>query len=384
MTIEPDFYANATLINGLPTVVIPPKPYPRRITNIIVGNSVPSGVSVYRGLLGSVPVAQNTQGNNNTVSGVINLPTGQQLFVVWSAAGSPVSTAFARVSSERTDSPLDSGATESQTWTVNPVTSITISSPLNDGSRVVIGGQDNSLISFYQNNFVPGTPYTVLSATIYYDGQISGLPTGEFYYEALVYTPGPPLAKAYAVTGRFAGGNVTQYTQQKVLGPAADADMVFTLPHGLLLQASNLVVEGLINTALNPSKTAEPTNNTAVLLADPELRITFPTSGLYRIAMDFWYQSTAAQGLAYGFTGTGVAGTDWGMRWSDSIDDSLHFDNAIRTLGVPDAAFHYVSIRGTFQALSLPQTMIFNWAQAIAGAGPTFILAFSNIRAEHI
>lgn len=145
MSLEPDFYSNATLINGLPTVTVPPKPYHRKVTNIVVGNGVPSGVNVYRGLLGSVPVAQNTSGANNTVSGVINLPAGQQLFVVWTAVGSPVSSAFARVSFEKTDSPLDEGSADVSAWTVNPVSSITLPTGATSGLRIVLDGSTDTI-----------------------------------------------------------------------------------------------------------------------------------------------------------------------------------------------------------------------------------------------
>ena len=74
----PDLYLNAALVNGLPTCVFPPASYHRNITAIVVGNGIQSGVKCYRGSLSSVPVAQNSIGANNTLSGKISLPAGQQ------------------------------------------------------------------------------------------------------------------------------------------------------------------------------------------------------------------------------------------------------------------------------------------------------------------
>lgn len=118
MSALPDIYLNATIVNGLPTVIFPSQPYHRNVTNLVVNNGVPSAVTVYRGQLGSVPVAQNPVGNNNTLSGIIPLPAGQQLFVVWSAVGTPVSSAFARASLEKLDDSSSFTSTASGVWSI--------------------------------------------------------------------------------------------------------------------------------------------------------------------------------------------------------------------------------------------------------------------------
>lgn len=104
-----------------------------------------------------------------------------------------------------------------------------------NGEVIVIGAQDTNLTNYYQLAFDPTTPYNVLSAVIFYDGNITHLVPPEYYYEALISSP-TPSAKAYLVTGRFAGGNVIQYTQAKIVGPTADPDIVFTPPNGFLIQ----------------------------------------------------------------------------------------------------------------------------------------------------
>lgn len=126
MSAERDLYINAVLINGLPTCVFPAVSYHRLITNIVLSNGVASSFACYRGLLSSVPVAQNSVGVNQTVSGRIPLPAGQQFFVQWSAVGSPVSSAFARVSSNRIENPLDDAPGTAIDFAINAITGLVL------------------------------------------------------------------------------------------------------------------------------------------------------------------------------------------------------------------------------------------------------------------
>lgn len=149
MTQEPDQYYKASLVNNLPTVTFPPKPYHRRITNIVIGNSVASAVTVYRGLLGSVPVAQNRQGQNNTLSGSITLPAGQVLFVQWDTVGVNVTDAFARASFVRDDSPLgDSSIVDTQQWSTSTISELIVGDLVN-GEVVITQGITAALQAFY-------------------------------------------------------------------------------------------------------------------------------------------------------------------------------------------------------------------------------------------
>lgn len=147
MTAEPDIYLRASLVGGLPTVTFPPRPYHRRVTNIVVGNGVASNVTVYRGQLGSTPVAQNSNGQTNTLSGSISLPAGQQLFVQWNAAASPVSSAFARASFERSDSPLGD-VPDTQSWSENIVTQLIVGDAAN-GEAIITQGVTAALADYY-------------------------------------------------------------------------------------------------------------------------------------------------------------------------------------------------------------------------------------------
>jgi hypothetical protein len=117
-------------------------PFHRVLTNIVVGNSVPSGVNVYRATLTSVPIATNSVGNNNTLSGRLRIPAGQQFFVQWTAAGNPVSAAFARVSMEKSEDPLDDAASSAATWDVNAITTLILPTghDPNVGAVIVLDG----------------------------------------------------------------------------------------------------------------------------------------------------------------------------------------------------------------------------------------------------
>lgn len=138
MTALPDIVQTATLYNGKPTCFFPSQPFHRVITNIVVANSVASSVQIFRGTLGSIPIASNPTGNN-TVTGRLSIPAGQQFFIVWSAAAPNVADATARVSLESGD-PLDQA--DSATWTTNPVTSLVLPTghDPNTGSVIVLDG----------------------------------------------------------------------------------------------------------------------------------------------------------------------------------------------------------------------------------------------------
>ena len=139
---ERDEYQVGSLINGLPTCTFPPKTYSRVITNIVVTNSVTSQVFCYRGTLGgSVPVAQNLLGINNTLKGEIVIPAGQAFWVQWSAVGTSPQLATARVSWEREANPFEAeaGFNTGQEWATQAVTSLQVptGTPLNEPSIVI-------------------------------------------------------------------------------------------------------------------------------------------------------------------------------------------------------------------------------------------------------
>lgn len=167
---ERDLYKTATTVGGLPTCTFPAVSYNRVITNIVVNNSVTSFARVYRGLLGSTPVAQTTLGFSNTLKGRLAIPAGQQFFVQWSAAGSPVSSAFARVSSEREDGPF-SGSSAQVEWSENDITSLTIPTGAT-GSRIVIGNDIPAQILAIPD-FVP------TAAIVFYFDSV------QYYFEAV-------------------------------------------------------------------------------------------------------------------------------------------------------------------------------------------------------
>jgi hypothetical protein len=176
VTLEPDQFAVASLVNGLPTCTFLPRPYHRTITNIVVTNGATSVVNCYRGALTAPPVATNSLGARNTLSGQITIPSGQLFFVQWTVAGNPVSSGTARVSWQKT--PFDDSGHDSQSWAESQIASLTLVgtngsqivlnadalypsitfySPdhSNSGSIVETGGTSNADILLTSGTFVP-------------------------------------------------------------------------------------------------------------------------------------------------------------------------------------------------------------------------------------
>jgi hypothetical protein len=100
--VEPPLYLTAALVNGVATVVFPSKPYPRLIRSIWFNSVVPASVTLSRGGSASVAViTSNAVANPNTYNDPFILPGGQSIFVVFSAAASPVNAAAAKLVSMR-------------------------------------------------------------------------------------------------------------------------------------------------------------------------------------------------------------------------------------------------------------------------------------------
>lgn len=126
MAAEPDEYQVAELLAGFPVCTFRPKAYTRVITSIVVTNGATGDVACYRGTLNSIAVARNTKGDSNTLGGGVRLPAGQLFFVRWANAGSPVSTATARVSFKRVDANFDEG--DNAVWSEESVGRIVVPS----------------------------------------------------------------------------------------------------------------------------------------------------------------------------------------------------------------------------------------------------------------
>lgn len=225
----PDEYQVATLIGGLPTAVFRAQPYHRTVTNIVVGNGASSNVRVYRGQIGSVPVAQNDIGGNNTLRGTIRVPAGQVIFIQWSVAGSPVSSAFARVSWTRSSSPLgDDAPTTAHEWDTNAINSLTIPNTAGAGTaRLVLGSEFPPPLDTYL--FFGSTK--AAAAIIYY----SGTPSNDDYqFDAIVQLPGAHYVirgtvlnaqmnefspgRPYGFFTQFDGSGVASFTHQGAAG----------------------------------------------------------------------------------------------------------------------------------------------------------------------
>lgn len=75
---------SAVLLNGLPTVILPPRPYRRVMRTISVVNSAGGPVVIYRGTVGApTRITGFPQGADNEYNTPFNLPSGQSAFVQW-------------------------------------------------------------------------------------------------------------------------------------------------------------------------------------------------------------------------------------------------------------------------------------------------------------
>jgi len=115
------------------------------------------------------------------------------------------------------------------------------------------------------------------------------------------------------------------------------------------------------------------TDNT--LTADPDLTFaSLPTTATYLFDMCLWYKSDVTPGFKFGFTGPGVAGTDWKAKWSSSIVDTIQFDNNVQVVTVANTSFHFFTVRG-YLYTGIGGTFNFAWAQNTTTGGTNTIVA---------
>lgn len=135
-------------------------------------------------------------------------------------------------------------------------------------------------------------------------------------------------------------------------------------------------------------KTAEPANNTAGYVSDPELALVLAAApAVYALTGCLWYQSPAAANfkMRLSYSGTG------NMRWSadgptlaDKTKGRLDvvFDNGDLILG-STGGFDRAWVQGGVSVTTLG-TLTLQWAQNTANAGPTFVLLGSWLRLERM
>lgn len=212
-TPEPDQYLTGSLVNSLPTCSFSPRPYARKITRILVSNSAQSTANVYRSSLTSFPVASTPIGQNNTLLDVIKIPAGQPFFVQWSAVGTNVRDATARVTIEKDDNPLD--VDQNGGWSVVPIFSLTLPSVagVND-PRLVLGPDLPAiLVSFYSPNTVVASEIAYANAT-------------DFHYTAWVHIAS--TGETIQATG-FVKGNAVWETILQYFDPNSGAPISITI-----------------------------------------------------------------------------------------------------------------------------------------------------------
>jgi hypothetical protein len=260
-TPEPDQYRTATLIGGLPTCSFSSKPYPRKITRAVVLNTAPSsGVKVYIASLTAVPVASNPLGGNNTLQDVIKVPAGQPFFFQWSAVGTLVSDATARVTLERNDNPFDKDVNKG--WAVLPVFSLTI--PSNAGPndpRIVIGDatiMPASLVTFYA-----GLALTIIG------GQIN-------FLNATTYTYQIELSNGNFATGICSSGTVAEFSRLQSVSTAAVTNIVGELDIGNISPSARTVFTQTVPTVLSTFYSS---------ITSPQCRLSFVNSTTYSYSL---------------------------------------------------------------------------------------------------
>lgn len=87
----------AVLFNGLATVTFQSKPYSRVVILLDFQNPTSGAVAFYRGGVSGAftRIAGNSSGSNTQWTSPFKLPAGQNLFVQWTNAPSPVNLAMA-------------------------------------------------------------------------------------------------------------------------------------------------------------------------------------------------------------------------------------------------------------------------------------------------
>lgn len=100
---DAEVFLTATTVGGIATCTLPTKMYRRIVTNMKIQNTVEGEVFVRVGSLSATPTAQHLVGSNNTLRGEIEVPAGQNLFVTWTNAPTPVSAATVNISLDRVE-----------------------------------------------------------------------------------------------------------------------------------------------------------------------------------------------------------------------------------------------------------------------------------------
>lgn len=95
----PPLSLNAVLLNGMPTVVFPSKPWTRILVLVDMQNPVTASVTAYIGIPGAAQSRRfsNLQGSNQQWTKPIKVPAGQNFFVQWNTGPSNVTLVRATI-----------------------------------------------------------------------------------------------------------------------------------------------------------------------------------------------------------------------------------------------------------------------------------------------
>lgn len=153
----------------------------------------------------------------------------------------------------------------------------------------------------------------------------------------------------------------------------------------------DLVADPAARLTLTARKTAEPTNLTTVVLADPQLRFTISSAqlGRYMVTGQLWYNTSATADFKCQFTHSAAFGMRWNTINTPSLADTskpdfgMVFDNAVKSVGGV-GGLAQLGIAGMVN-ITAAGTFIFNWAQnTVDAAGNTFVCLESYLRLEPV
>lgn len=128
-------------------------------------------------------------------------------------------------------------------------------------------------------------------------------------------------------------------------------------------------------------KTAEPQNNTATLIDDPELFLVFPTTGEYFVEGQIFIQTTAAEDFKYTFVTSDATNDEF--RWMSSAaapTQQMFFDTQVQNVAQTNT-FQGFTIHGRYNnPVNAGKRLTLQWAQQTGGAGPTAVVRASCLR----
>lgn len=122
-------------------------------------------------------------------------------------------------------------------------------------------------------------------------------------------------------------------------------------------------------------------NNTATLIDDSELFVTFPTKGEYFVAGQVFFQTTATENFKYTFVTSDAVNDEF--RWISSAGGAtqqMFFDTQVQNVARTNS-FQGFLVNGRYNnPVNAGKRLTLQWAQQTGGAGPTAVVRGSHLR----